>query len=121
MEKPISPTLHGTLDYSTIAATIAAPKLLGFPDRARWTAYALAGGYLVLSALTDYPPAVKRAVPFKAHGATDVVLGAALPAFPWLLGFAKDRRARNFFLGLTGITMVVTALTDWDAEQPDRA
>ena len=31
MEKPISPTMHGALDYSTIAATAAAPKLLDFP------------------------------------------------------------------------------------------
>jgi hypothetical protein len=113
MEKPISPRLHGALDYSTVAATAAAPRLLGFPERAAWAAYALAGGYLALSALTDYPPAVKRAVPLKAHGAADVALGLALPALPWLLGFAKSRPARNFFLGLTAVTVVVTALTDW--------
>jgi hypothetical protein len=116
MQKPISPTIHGALDYSTMAATLAAPKLLDFPTRAAWTAYALAGGYLAMSALTDYPPAVKRAVPLKAHGATDAVLGFALPALPWLLGFQRDKRARNFFLALTGITMVVTALTDWNGE-----
>ena len=116
MEKPISPSLHGALDYSTIAATIAAPILFDFPSRAAWTAYSLAGGYLALSAFTDYPPALKRAVPLKAHGAADAVMGLAIPALPWLLGFDRDRRARNFFLALTGITMVVTALTDWDAQ-----
>lgn len=115
MEKPISPALHGALDYSTMAATLAAPKLLGFPPRAAQAAYSLAGGYLALSALTDYPPALKRAVPLKAHGAVDAVLGLALPAVPWLLGFAADKRARNFYLALTGITMIVTGLTDWNA------
>lgn len=114
MEKPISSTAHGALDYSTMAAVLAAPKLLDFPPKAAATAYTLAAGYLAMSALTDYPPALKRALPLKAHGATDAVLGLALPALPWLLGFASDRRARNFFLGLTGITMIVTALTDWD-------
>jgi hypothetical protein len=113
MQKPISPSMHGALDYSTIAATAAAPRLLGFPERAAQAAYALAGGYLALSALTDYPPALKRAVPLRAHGAADVVLGLAIPALPWVLGFAKNRPARNFFLGLTAVTMVVTALTDW--------
>ncbi|MBW3629781.1 MAG: hypothetical protein KY464_10845 [Gemmatimonadetes bacterium] len=117
MQKPITPTLHGALDYSTMAATLAAPKLLGFPSRAAWAAYGLAAGYLAMSALTDYPPALKRAVPLKAHGVTDAVLGLAIPALPWVLGFEDDKRARNFFLALTGITMVVTALTDWNANE----
>jgi hypothetical protein len=104
-----------------MAATIAAPKLLGFSSRAARTTYALAGGYLTLSALTNYRPALKRLVPFKTHGATDVVLGVLVPALPWVLGFAGDKRARNFFLALTGITMVVTALTDWNVEQPGQA
>ena len=120
MEKPISPTMHGALDYSTMAAKLAAPKLLDFPDRAAQAAYALAAGYLALSAFTDYRPALKRAVPLKAHGAADAVLGLAIPALPWLLGFSENRRARNFFLALTGITMVVTALTDWDADEHGR-
>lgn len=113
MEKPISPTLHGTLDYSTMAAALAAPKLLGFPQRAALATYSLAAGYLAMSALTDYPPALKRAVPLKAHAITDMALGLALPAVPWLFGFSGDKRSRNFFLALTGITMVVTAMTDW--------
>ncbi len=113
MDKPISPTMHGVLDYSTIATTFAAPKLLGFPTNAARAASALAGGYLALSALTDYPPAVKRTVPLKARGITDAAMGMVIPALPWMLGFANDKRARNFFLALTGITMAVTALTDW--------
>lgn len=113
MDKPISPTMHGALDYSTIAATAAAPHLLNFPKEATWAAYALAGGYLALSAFTDYPPAVKRAVPLKAHAAADAVMGFAVPALPWLLGFGDNKKARNFFLGLTAVTLAVTVLTDW--------
>lgn len=118
MEKPISPTLHGALDYSTMAATLAVPKLLDFSSRAAWTTYALAGSYLALSALTDYPPALKRAVPLRGHEAVDVALGVALPALPRLLGFERETRARSFFMALTGITMIVTALTDWSPEEP---
>lgn len=113
MQKPISPTAHGILDYSTMGATLAATRALGLPERAARTAYALAGGYMVMSALTDYRPAVKRAVPLKVHGAVDAGLGVLIPALPWLLGFARNRRARNLFLGLTAVTAVVTALTDW--------
>jgi hypothetical protein len=115
MKMPISPTAHGAIDYSTVAATMAAPSLLKFPKKAATAAYLLGGGYLALSALTDYPPAVKREVPLRAHGAADAVMGLAIPAIPWVLGFAGDRKARNFFLALTGVTMAVTAMTDWKA------
>jgi hypothetical protein len=113
MKKPISPKTHVVLDYATVVATAAAPKLFGFPEQAARLAYGLAGGYLGLSMLTNYPLAVKRLIPFKAHGATEGVLGLALPALPKLLGFEDDRAARNFFLGLTALTFVVASLTDW--------
>ncbi|MDB4887457.1 MAG: hypothetical protein JWN79_2895 [Gemmatimonadetes bacterium] len=116
MRKPISPRLHGVIDYSTSAAVAIAPRLLGFPKPARMLADSLAGGYTGLSAMTDYPLGVKRVVPFKAHGAAELAIGLALPAAPWLLGFADNRPARNFFLGLTAVTMVVAALTDWEGE-----
>jgi hypothetical protein len=40
-----------------------------------------------------------------------------IPALPWLFGFARDRRARNFFLGLAAISAIVTALTDWKNQE----
>jgi len=113
MKKPISPRVHGMLDYATVVATAAAPKLFNFPSPAAQAAYGMAGGYAGLSALTDYPLSVKRAIPFKAHGVAEAVSGLVLPALPWALGFARDRAARNFFLGLTAVTFVVAALTDW--------
>jgi hypothetical protein len=115
MRKPISPLAHGVLDYVTSLTTAAAPKALGFPRQATLAAESLASGYTGLSLLTDYPLGVKRVVPFKGHGVADVAIGLTLPALPWLLGFADHRPARNFMLGLTALTLVVAALTDWDA------
>ncbi len=116
MKKPISPRLHGVLDYATAATTAVMPLLSRMSPRAARTAETWAAGYAVMSALTDYPLAVKRRVPFRAHGTVDQVLSVLLPAMPWIIGFARDRRARNFFLALAGVSIVVTALTDWDAE-----
>jgi hypothetical protein len=116
MAKPISPTLHGVLDYATVATTLLAPRLLDFPEPAARASRLLAGSYLGLSLLTDYPLAARRVVPFKAHGAAEVASGMVLPMLPWALGFAGDRTARNFFLGLTAVTAVVASLTDWDKE-----
>jgi hypothetical protein len=115
MRKLISPRLHGVLDYATVAATLAAPRLLGFPAAAERLCYGLAGSYLGVSLLTDYPLAVRRAIPFPAHGVTEGAIGLALPALPTALGFADHRAARNFVLGLTALTAVVAALTDWRA------
>jgi hypothetical protein len=116
MRKPISPRTHGMLDYSTVAATALAPKLLRFPRNATRLAAGLAGGYLGLSMLTDYPLSAKRVVPFKGHGVAEGVIGLALPALPFALGFARHRAARNFFFGLTALTAVVAALTDWSGD-----
>jgi hypothetical protein len=116
MRKPISPTVHGVIDYTTSAVVASAPRLMGFPRSARIACDTLASGYTGLSAMTNYRLSLKRAVPFKAHGVTEAAIGLALPALPWMLGFSRHTAARNFFLGLTALTFVVAALTDWDAE-----
>lgn len=120
MQKPINGRMHGMMDYATVAATAAAPRALGFPRTAENLAYGLAAGYLGLSLMTDYPLSAKRMVPFKGHGATEVLLGMALPFLPRLLGFDDDRRARNFFLGLTALTAVTALMTDWNAPDADQ-
>jgi hypothetical protein len=114
IRKPISPRIHGVLDYTTSAAVVAAPELLDFPAPARNLFRSLAAGYTGLSAMTDYPLAVKRVVPFKGHGAAELGIAALLPAMPWLLGFSDHRPARNACFALTALTLVVAALTDWD-------
>jgi hypothetical protein len=114
MRKPITPFTHGVIDYATTATLVAAPRLMKFPDRAARAAYALAMGYTALSAVTDYPLSAKKLVPFKAHGAAELMIGAALPMVPWMLGFSDHRQARNMFIGLAGFSMVVAMFTDWD-------
>ena len=113
MQHPISPRAHGVLDYTTALFTAAAPRLFDFPKPAAALAYTLAGSYTGLSLLTAYPLGARRLVPFKAHGVAESAIGLALPALPWVLGFARHRAARNFCLGLTAVTAVVAVLTDW--------
>lgn len=117
MNKPITPRVHGVLDYATAAATLLAPRLFGFPKSAAALCYALGGGYTGLSLITNYPLAAKRLVPFKAHGVVEGLIGVALPALPAALGFSRHRAARNFVFGLTALTAVVAALTDWNAPE----
>ena len=115
MRKPISPTMHGVIDYSTVAAVATLPRMFNVPPNARRLFDSLAAGYTGISALTSYPLGVKPVIPFKAHGASEIAIGALLPAMPWLFGFAENRAARNLCFALTAVTAVVAVLTDWDA------
>ena len=115
--KPISPRIHGVLDYATSTAVAVAPRALNFPKPARMLFESLAAGYTGLSAVTDYPMSVKRVAPFKAHGAAELAIAAVLPVLPYALGFAHHRAARNLCFGLTALTLVVAALTDWERKQ----
>ena len=114
MPKPISPRMHGMIDYGTSAAVAAAPAALDMPPAARNLFEGLATGYTGLSAVTNYPLGLKKMIPFKAHGAAELAIGLLLPAMPWLLGFSDNRAARNMCFALTGLTLMVSALTDWD-------
>ena len=121
MKKPISPRTHGIIDYATVLTVAAAPKMFDMPDNAARLCYALAGGYLALSMVTEYPLSAAPMVPFKAHGAAEAAIGLALPAMPWALGFSDHKRATGFFFALTAFTAVVATLTDWDASPQKKA
>ncbi len=112
--------MHGVLDYATSAAVAIAPHAMNFPKPAKRLCESLAVGYTGLSAVTNYPLAAKRAVPFRVHGAAELAIAAALPAMPWVLGFSEHKAARNLCFGLAAMTLVVAALTDWDDDEADQ-
>jgi SPW repeat len=114
MTKPISARVHGVLDYATVAAFLNAPMVLGFQGTVPATiVYWLAGIHLLMTGCTDFPLGVFKWIPFKAHGAIELVAGVFLVAAPWLFGFTNVEAARNFFVALGIITFVVVALTDY--------
>lgn len=111
--KIISPRLHGVLDYLTVLTCLLAPSLFEFSRTPATISYALGVSYLLISLLTDYPLAAKRLIPFSIHGLVELVSAPLLFGAPWLLGFASEERARNFFVALALVTLVVWALTDF--------
>lgn len=121
MRKPISPTLHGALDYGFLAAMLTVPKLLGLPRRGRAVAAAFGAAQGGLNAVTDQPLAVRHLVPFRLHGAVDLAALPAVVGLPLLTGVLRDRRARAFFLGSGAALAAVYAFTDWDAQRPGLA
>ena len=126
MKQPITPKAHGVIDYTTSAAVALAPRAIRMPMRAAAACYALAAGYTGLSMMTKYPAGAKKVIPFKGHGAAEVLIGAALPFVPRMLGLKdrklstkrskqKTRNAQYLFCGLAAMTGVVAMMTDWNS------
>ena len=91
--RPIDPTLHGVMDYTTGAMLQALPKALDIEGstaaRVLRGAGAVHGGY---SLFTKYPLGLVKAIPFRAHLALDTAWAIALGASPFVSGEAKKGR-----------------------------
>lgn len=115
--KFITPTLHGVLDYLTCGLFLLAPSLFGFSGTYATVCYVLAGGYLLISLLTDMPLGALKVLPFWLHGRLELVSGAVFMASPWLFGFAQENEAaRNFFVVMGVVFLVVFLCTQWRAQ-----
>lgn len=117
---PISPELHGAIDYGIGAANALVPGLLHMSGKARtlFRMFGLVQGGL--NALTIQPLALKKLVPFELHG---LIEKSSLPVYllaPILSGVTRERRARNYWLLLGAGLVVVYNLTDWDAAAPGK-
>ena len=74
--KLISGRVHGVLDYATVAAFLNAPMVFGFQGTtAAAIVYWLAGIHLLMTGCTDFPLGVFKWIPFKIHGAIELVAG----------------------------------------------
>ncbi|ADB40186.1 SPW repeat domain-containing protein [Spirosoma linguale] len=113
MEQPISRKQHGIADYGYVPLVAAAPSLLGFDDEPTATRLAriISGGVLATSLLTRYELGLWKVIPFKAHLVADAAVSAFSLAAPWLLGFSKNKRARNTFLAIGAFGTVVGLLS----------
>jgi len=111
----LNPTVHGVLDYVLALAFLAAPGLVDFTDTAANLSYIVGVIYLGASLLTRYPLGAVKMIPFPVHGVIESIMAASWLAMPWLLGFAGDAAARNFFVAAGIGLLAVAALTDYQS------
>jgi hypothetical protein len=109
--KPISPKLHGILDYLSVPLLLAAGPLIGFDGQPAEITATLAGVVLVYSLFTAYPLGLVKMIPFPMHRVIDIVLAAAMILSPFILKY--DPSARNFFVAGGMVSLIVVALTDF--------
>jgi len=117
--KMISPRLHGYLDFLTVILFLLAPTLLGLSQIPAMLAYGLAVVHLIVTLASDFPFGVIRIIPFSVHGWIERIVGPSLIAVPFILGFANEEIARNFYIAAGLIIIVVGVLTDYQSKAKD--
>jgi hypothetical protein len=115
MKKPITPAMHGALDYGMAAVLMAAPWLLRTSRKAALTFTAFGAAQAGVNALSNQPLAALPVIPWHVHRTIDAASLPAQVAVPLLTGVAREPKARALWIGaLVGI-VTVFLLTDWDA------
>jgi hypothetical protein len=109
--KPISPKLHGIIDYLTVPLLLAAGPLFHFDRRPAEITSTLAGVVLIYSLFTAYPPGLVKMITLPQHRAIDIVFAVAMLVSPFALGFTGS--ARIVFVAIGIFSLIVVALTDF--------
>lgn len=120
MDQPISRRQHGFTDYSYIPLALTIPKLAGFEEeeKAVTMTRVLAGNILVSSLFTRAEWGLFKTMSFKKHLILDTAVGVLAASSPWLLGFAKNKAARNSFL-LLGAFGILAGTLSRPEEMPE--
>lgn len=98
--KPISPALHGLIDYGFGIVNLSVPVLLGLSGPARVVPMVWAVAQGSLNAFTDQTYAVKRVIPFATHGRAKTFGLPALAVTTVVFGAWKQPGSRLFFAAL---------------------
>lgn len=114
--KIISPVNHGYLDFATVVIFLLAPTLFDLNGLPAILAYGLAIIHLTVTLATDFPLGIVSLIPFILHGWIERLVGPLLVVIPFILGFANEAAARNFYISI-GITIIIVGiLTDYEGK-----
>jgi len=115
--KVISPRMHGYLDFVTVILFLLAPTLFGLSDLPALLAYGLAAVHLIVTLTSDFPFGVVKIIPFTVHGWIERIVGPTLIAVPFVLGFTEDEVARNFYVAVGVVIILIGVLTDYQGQK----
>ena len=114
---PISPAVHGTLDYLLAATLIAGPLVFHFhDDRAKVFVLVLGGAASLLAVGTAWSRGIVRVLPPLWHGFADIGATIALMAAPLVLGYGDHTVATAFSLAVGAGGLVATLLTRFESD-----
>lgn len=106
---PISLFFHGAVEYAASALFIAAPFLFSFESDAATAVSIVVGvGVLIVTASSDFPTGLAKAIPVTIHVVLDVVVAAFLIAAPFLFGFSDESGPTAFFIAVGVAHLLLT-------------
>jgi hypothetical protein len=111
--KPITPGIHGLIDYAFALSLVGIPLLTDANKKTRNIYFMLAGQVFLYSAFTKQPYALKRVVPMPTHQKIDIANLCGLALLSVYKGIAKQKATLGAHLGLTALGVASVLLTDW--------
>ena len=109
---PLSPFLHGVIEYVAGILFVAAPFIFGFESDAATAASIIIGiGLLVVAASSEGPTGLAKVIPVGIHVVLDFAVVAVLVAAPFLFGFSDEGTPTAFFIVLGLAHLLVTIAT----------
>lgn len=116
VKKPISPAMHGLLDYGFILANLTIPSALGLRGTGKNFPAIFAMAQLPQNAFTNHRFSISRKMPFATHGRIDLAALFVLIGVPVATGVMKQPTARRYYLCLFAAAITVFSLTDFKAK-----
>lgn len=114
---PISPRLHGTLDYPLAATLVVAPLVLHFHDNTAKTFVLVVGAAATALAVgTAWSRGIVRVLPPVWHGIADIGATIALIAAPFVLGYSDHGVATAFSIAVGAGGLAATLLTRFESD-----
>jgi hypothetical protein len=120
---PISPRLHGALDYPLAAVLIGGPLVLDFDaGTAKAFVLVLGGAATWLAVGTAWSRGIVRVLPPVWHGVADIGATVALIVAPFVLGYSDHTTATLFsiLVGAGGLGATLLTRFESDLEAPMR-
>ena len=109
----LSPRIHGYFDYFYVVAFLAGPSLFGFSGLPATLCYIFAVPAFVLPIFTNFPLGFIPLVPLKFHIVAEPIQSTVLALLPWILGFADNHGARNFYVADGAMIFIVAWITEY--------
>lgn len=113
--KPITPKVHGIVDYVFAGIQLAAPAAIGLNPKMIRTYQMLGTGFVAVNALTDTPVALKPVISLQDHQKVDATLLVGLSLLTFSSFIRKDKAALSFHLGFLGAAVANFLLTDYQS------
>jgi hypothetical protein len=114
---PISPRVHGMLDYLLAATLIAVPLAVHFHDETATVLMLVLGGAATLLAIgTNWSTGIIRVLPPVVHGVADIGATIVLIVAPFVLGFSDHTVATVLYVAIGAGGLGATLLTRFESD-----